>query len=420
MNREASERATDLLREWEQEIVDFASRLVAAPSPTPPGDERQVAAMLQAELATLGLEEVAVAAKEPERPNVICRIAGDRSGGGRRLILNGHIDTKPAGDRASWETDPYKPAIRDGRLYGLGTTDMKGAIAAMVYAGAAVARACPDLPGELQLIFTADEEGGSRYGGRYLVEEVGLDADAAIICEPSGISRSWEFICPVARGITCFRLRLRGTQMHSSLSDRLPSINASVKLAQLLVWMDEGLSLTVPAHPLCPDGATVNPGVTLHGGVTYGVVPGQAEFGVDVRTVPGMTQAQLARDLEAFLAECRRKDPELDVELVFEPGSQGWTPPTEVAADAPVVQAVEAAAAQVLGTAPPLRAFPAVTDGAHFAAAGIDTIPAFGPGLLPLAHRPNEYIELDSIGEAARIYALSAIYYLGGMVKVDV
>lgn len=406
-----SDQILRLLESWQQEIVDFTSKLIAAPSPTPPGDERHVAQVLVEQLRGLGLGEITITAKKPERPNVICRI-GSRDSQSPTLILNGHIDTKPVGDVGDqWNSDPLIPTIRDGRLYGLGATDMKGAVAAMVYAGAAIAQTCPDVPGELLLVFSADEEGGSSYGSKYLVYEFGLKADAAIICEPTGIDRPWEFIAPVARGISCFKVKVKGTQMHSSLSDQIPSVNASVKLAGVLERMSRELKIRAPAHPLCPDGITVNLGVMLRGGVTYGVYPGYAEFAVDVRTIPGMTQVGLEQDVEAFLHKLRREDPELDVELVFEPLPVGWAPPCAVAADAPVVLAAQTAASQVLDSALPLRAMPAFTDGAHFAAAGIDTIPAFGPGLLPLAHCANEYVDIENLGQAAKIYALTALEY---------
>ena len=132
-----------------------------------------------------------------------------------------------------------------------------------------------------------------------------------------------------------------------------------------------------------------------------------------------MTQAGVERDVEAFLDKLRKEDPQLDVELAFEPLPIGWTPPCEVPVDAPVVRAAQDAASQVLGEVLPLRALPAVTDGAHFTAVGIDTIPAFGPGLLPLAHSANEYIDVENLGQAAQIYALTALNFFHGYRTID-
>ena len=405
------------LASWQDEMLDFACRLVATPSPTPPGDERAVAEVIIAQLRSLGLTNITIAAARPERPNVLCRIGGaaDSPSGAanrRTLILNGHIDTKPVGDAAArWDTDPLTPTFRGGRLYGLGATDMKGAVAAIVYAGAAIAKVGLAQPGDLLLVLSADEEGGSAFGGKYLTRDYGLRADAAIVCEPTGLTQPWEFIALVARGICCFKIKIYGTQMHSSLSDRLPSVNASVKLADVLSHMSRELKITAPPHPLCPDGVTINLGVMLRGGVFYGVYPGFAEFGVDVRVIPGMSQEDVRRDVEALLDWLRQNDPTLQVELEFEPPPLGWIPPCEIAADTPVVQTSRAAAAQVLGVELPLIAYPATTDGTYFAAAGIPTIPAFGPGLLPLAHGANEYVHVESILQAAQIYTLTALRF---------
>jgi acetylornithine deacetylase len=191
--------------------------------------------------------------------------------------------------------------------------------------------------------------------------------------------------------------------MHSSLSDRLPSVNASVKLARVLVRLADELRL--------PAGATLNVGVTLRGGVYFGIYPGEAECGVDVRTVPGMTLDALQAEVERFLERLREEDPELDVAVEWV-GELAWFPPSAIDPNHPLVAAAASAARDVLGRELPRRVMPAFTDGTNWSAAGIPSIPAFGPGLLSLAHRPNEYVTLTEISEAARIYALTALRYL--------
>jgi acetylornithine deacetylase len=199
------------------EIVDFARELVATPSPNPPGDERAVAALVVAKLRELGVARVETVGASDERPNVLARVGDDR---GPTLILCGHCDTKPPGDLAAWRRDPYAAAVEDGELHGLGSGDMKGAVAAMVFAAGAL-EACGGDNGSVALVLTADEEAGSRLGARWLAESGHLVGDAALIGEPCGIDREWEAIDTVARGVAGFRVRIRGTEMHSSLSDRL-------------------------------------------------------------------------------------------------------------------------------------------------------------------------------------------------------
>jgi acetylornithine deacetylase/succinyl-diaminopimelate desuccinylase-like protein len=222
----------------------------------------------------------------------------------------------------------------------------------------------------------------------------------------------FEFLHLLSRGITCFEVRVLGTQMHSSLSDRLPTVNASVKLAEVLTRMSERLQLTFTPHPLC-SAPTVNLGVALSGGVNYGVYPGAAEFKVDIRTLPGMTRDQLESDITAFLNAMRREDPSLEVELAFEKPPLDWRDATEVPQDHPFVGVLLETTEQVLGWRPQVTAFPGGTDAMNFQGiGGIPTTPSFGPGWLPLAHGPNECVGVDATVDAAKIYALAARQYL--------
>jgi acetylornithine deacetylase len=392
-------------------LINFTRRLIAAPSVNPPGDERAVASLVMAEIEKLGLGSVTVHAAEEARPNLICVVPG--AGQGPVLMLNGHMDTKPPGDLQQWHTDPFDPVIKDGLLYGLGACDMKGAVAAMTYAGAAVRNRAGTVNGMLKLVYTADEEYGSTKGASYLVANVPLDADACLIGEPSGIQHDWEAIHLVSRGVLLCRVKVHGTQMHSSLSDSLPSVNASEMMARLLVAVRERLRLRYPPHPLCVKGPTINPGVLVQGGVMFGVVPGYAEFAMDIRCIPGMTLENVRGDLEAFVREEQARDSRLKAEVVVEPLPRGWMAPSEIPMDHPLVVATQWAASQVLGAAPPLAAFPGGTDAARFQGeAGIVTIPSFGPGLLSMAHCPNEYVPVESVVQAAKMYALATLRYL--------
>jgi acetylornithine deacetylase len=203
--------------------------------------------------------------------------------------------------------------------------------------------------------------------------------------------------------------------MHSSLSDRLPSVNASLKLAELMLQMSKEFNVSYTPHPLCPSGVTVNLGVRLSGGVFFGVYPGQAEFGTDIRTLPGMTQDSLIRDLQRFLEARQKEDPSLRVELEMAPPPLDWLAPTEVSVDLPIVQALAGASEAVLGFRPPFSLYPAGTDAAKFQLeAGIPTVPAFGAGLISVAHGANEWVGAESIVQACKIYALAADEVLMG------
>ena len=407
----SAERAVrDFLTPREGEVLEFARELIATPSPNPPGDERAVADLVAGRLAELGGKDVERVGASEERPNLIARIPGTSPG--RVLMLSGHLDTKPAGDMEAWDTDPWDPLLRDGDLIGLGSGDMKAAVAGMTYAAGALADVST-FPGELIVVFTADEEAGSVMGSKWLAEEGRLVADVAVIGEPSGIMREWEAIHLISRGAALFKVKVSGTQMHSSISDRIKGINATVQMARLIDRMDRELKgyLTFDPHPLCSTGPTVNVGVMAEAGVFYGVYPGKAEFACDLRTIPGMNENQLIADIQRFLDDAMADEPDLAAELVWDL----MVPATEISPDEPIVAELQRAAKSVLGETPRLDAFPGATDASHFQlTAGIPCVAAFGPGLLPRAHSPNEFMAAAGVAQAALMYGLAAISYLEG------
>jgi acetylornithine deacetylase len=403
-----------LLDEFEQRdaaVVQLTIDLIAAPSPNPPGDETAPAALIVESCRRLGLPEPVAAATEPHRPNVILTIDSGRPGA--HLGFCGHTDTKPVGDAAPlWRTDPYTGTIDGDRLYGLGSTDMKGALAAMLYAAEWLQRHPDRWTGKVSYLFSADEEYGSRYGAYFLARDGYVDGlDAIILGEPSGIHDDWDAIRTVSRGASCFEVVVNGTQMHSSLSDTLGAVNAIEAMARLMVRFREELTLRYPEHPLCPTGPTVNIGVRTSGGVGYGVVPGQATFYSDIRVTPGMDRETFREDI---LAAIDRSSVVLDgatAEVVW-PDGMDWAAASEIEPAHPAVVASRAATSAVLGRDVPIGAFTGGTDAIAFQGlAGIPTLAAMGPGLLPLAHGPNEWVSLSSLRAAMRIYALTVVEF---------
>jgi acetylornithine deacetylase len=294
-------------------------------------------------------------------------------------------------------------------LIGLGACDMKGAVAAITYAAGAVAAA--RVRGTLRVVFTADEEAGGHFGSKWLAEEGLLSGDACVIAEPSGVREEWESIRLVSRGVAIFRVSVRGTEMHSALSEELDSVNANLEMAGLMLRMSAAARtmLRYRPHALSMGGPTFNIGLLVQGGVGYGVYPGQAEFLCDVRALPGMTAGEIEADVRAFIAEVEAEDADLRTQFEM----LNWTPPSEIEGTHAAVRALQEAAATVLGASPPLGIFPGGTDAPYFSdIAGIPTVPSFGPGLLPYAHAPNEAISTASIVQASRIYARAAVRFL--------
>ena len=144
--------------------------------------------------------------------------------------------------------------------------------------------------------------------------------------------------------------------------------------------------------------------------------PGAAEFGTDIRTLPGMAKKDVVCSVEECLDRIRKDDPSLDLTLEVMDPPLDWISPTEVEKDLPIVQALASASKEVLGHCPPFSIYPAATDAPKFQlTAGIPTVPAFGAGMISLAHGPNEWVSTKGIIDACKIYALAALDILSGV-----
>ncbi len=385
--------------------VDLLAELVAIDSSNPGPGEAAIARYID-DLARRWGFESRVVETAPGRANVLVRVD---AGGSRSLGLSGHLDTKPAGELARWRTPPWELSIDGDLAYGLGTSDMKGALAAMLVAArtwSATARR-----GRLDLIFTADEEAGSQLGAWELARRGLVDVEAVLVGEPSGITTEWEQLSVVSRGICCFEVTVHGRQGHSGLSERLPT-SATVAAARAVLAIDALRPRHPPAGEI-PRTPTVNAGVRIGGGVFFGVHPGHATADCEVRLVPGKRRDELVADVRAALAAAMPADVRWDVRL--RPDQLGWLPASEIAADHPLVRAAGDAAAQVLGRKLPLGVYPGGTDASAFSqGAGVPSIASLGPGWLSVAHAPNEHVGRSQVRDAAEIYRRIATAFLEG------
>lgn len=408
----SSAQVRSLLRDVDDvaaDVIRLASELIGIRSDNPPGNELAVAEHLIGRMEALGLTGPRLVGDGGPRPNLVWEWPG--AGGGPRLALGGHMDTKPAGDLRQWRHDPWSPVLEGGLLHGLGASDMKAAIAAMVHAAAIVSGRFPrtaagDPPaGDLLLVFTADEERAMNGARDLIAGGVLAGVDAIVIGEPAGIRHEWERLHVGSRGLSAIKVSATGTQMHSSLSDVLPSVNASAELARVLTRMVDDFAVDVPEHPFCEQGITVNVGVTLDGGVAYGVYPGRAEFGVDIRVPPGVDRAVVTDALTGFFE--RAGGDGSRVAWRYEAPPLDWIQATETPADHPVVELAKRAHAAVHGVVPPLGIFPGGTEATVYqAGGGIPCLPALGPGMLPVSHAPNEHVRVDAVVEAVKLYAV--------------
>lgn len=386
------------------DVLGLTRELVSIDSQNPGPGEAEIAARLEQLAADQGFD---CARLEPVtgRPNVLLGV--DR-GPGPHLALCGHMDTKPVGDAlAEWSSDPLDMRI-DGDLgFGLGTSDMKGAVAAMLCALENFARSGP--AGRLSVVLTADEEQGSDAGAKALAGSGALPGlDAMVIGEPSGLSRPWEALYVISRGICAFDIEIRTRQGHSGLSERLGR-NAVLVAADVLHALENFSPPVAAPHPVAP-APTVNPGILIEGGVCTGTWPGACTVCCEIRLVPGMDRDQVRCALgQAVTAAVGDQG---TAQIRYREGSLGWMPATALDPEAAVVQAAQRAATEVLGGPLPVTAYPGGTDATYFMQAGIPAITSLGPGWLSVAHGPDECIGIDQLTTAVDLYTALTIEFL--------
>jgi len=316
---------------------------------------------------------------KPGKHNLVATL-GSGPGG---LVLAGHADTVPW-DAERWTFDPFTATERDGRLYGLGSCDMKSYLALAVEAARRYAGRHPARP--LHIVVTADEE-CDMAGARSLAETEPLRADAAVIGEPTNL-------LPVRmhKGIFMERLRLVGRSGHSS--DPAYGNNAlegmHTAIAALLAHREE-LQASQRNESFRVPTPTLNLG-QIRGGDNPNRICGECELSFDLRLLPGM---DLDAERERLRERVRSALAGAGLEIRFEPLFEG-TPPAETAADAPIVRAAEALTGHAAGAV----AFG--TEAGFFQRLGMDVL-VMGPGSIAQAHQPDEYVEIGQLEPAVRV-----------------
>jgi acetylornithine deacetylase len=364
-------------------------------SPDGPG-ETVIGEYVASVLADLGLE-VITHRLGSDRVNVVGVLKG--TGGGRSLMLNGHLDTVGV---AGME-EPFSAAIRDGKLYGRGSQDMKGSLAAMIAAVKALVDADTSLAGDVIVTAVADEEYLS-IGTEDIVKH--YTADAAIVTEPTDMA-----ICLAHRGFIWYDVETFGRAAHGSRYDE--GIDANMRMGRFLARLDklEQALRQRPPHPLT--GPPSLHASIIQGGTEMSIYADHCLLKVERRTIPGELQPQVTQELQDIIDELAEEDPtfKAKVTVCFE------RLPLEMGADAPIVQVAEAALAKRLGEAPAHTGATFWTDAALLVAAGIDAI-LLGPVGAGL-HSAEEWVDLSSVVDLAHVLAETCAYFCAPRPEAD-
>jgi succinyl-diaminopimelate desuccinylase len=406
------------VRSKEQELVAFAQDLIRVPSLTPPGEAYLKACeVLGQRLQHKGFQVQYIRGEGAPgdsdrypRWNVIARREGRSPGA--CVHFNSHIDVVEVGH--GWTVDPFAGTIKDGKLYGRGSCDMKGGLAASVIAAEALIEAWPDYPGAIEISDTADEESGG-YGGVAHLAGMGLFSkprvDHVIIPEPLNKDR----ICLGHRGVWWAEIETHGHIARGSMpflgDNAIRHMDAVLQAFESELY--PALAGRRTAMPLVPEGArasTMNIN-SIHGGPPEGiagrpapVVPDRARMVIDRRFLIEEDLADVkgeVRDLLDRLA-ATRKNFSYELKDIFE------VIPTQTAEESTVVQAVASGIEAVLGKKPEMVVSPGTYDQKHIARIGhLHDCIAYGPGILDLAHQPDEFVGIEDMIHSAEVMALA-------------
>jgi succinyl-diaminopimelate desuccinylase len=404
------------------EIVAFTADLIRVPTVNPPGElYEDCARLIGAMLHTCGFAvEYHTADSRPEhtahypRVNVI----GSRRGAYPRPMvhLNGHFDVVPAG--GGWTLDPFGGIVRDGRIYGRGSCDMKAGIAAAVFAAEAIRRAGISLVGSIEISGTVDEESGGFAGVAFLARQQRLSSantDAVIIPEPLNVDR----ICIGHRGVYWFEIATTGRIGHGSMP--FLGVNAiehmGIVLERLRTDLGARLATRTTAVPVVPAGARH---ATLN---INGINGGQPVDGIQTPCVADSCKAVFDRrflleeGFEATRAEIvdlldgikhERPDFQYDLRDLM------IVHPVRTPDGSPLVRSLERGIRQVLGREATQVASPGTYDHKHVdRIAGIKQCVAYGPGILDLAHQPDEWCGVDDLINATKVLSLAILEMTG-------
>ena len=392
--------------EWGVEVL---KKFISVPTVNPPGERyrefvdtaSQVFRELGFDVKIYEVPKGEVAKYYPDYKDYPRYILIARRGSGRPILhFNGHYDVVPPG--SGWETDPFKPVVKEGRLYGRGSVDMKGGIAAAIAAAKTFLELHKEFRGTLEFALVPDEEIGGETGTGYLVRQGLSTPDYVVIPEPSGSDNIWIG----HRGAFWFYVEVYGKQAHGS-SPWL-GVNAfeyMVRIAERFmteyrrILEQKKSSYTYDD----PRGAvpTITIGGEVRGGAKINIVPGYMAFSVDRRVIVEEKLEEVEKEVEEFIEKLRKEFPEVRIELKV----TNRLPPAITDPESELVKKLSSSVEKAIGKKPRLSVCLGGLDMRFYTEKGIQAV-TYGPGPLTLAHQANEHVVLDELKRVSKAYEL--------------
>lgn len=375
----------------EDDLINLTKSLVRIPSVNPPGDEQDLAEFMARELQSYGFSSRLVEIA-PKRANVIASYQGRRAG--RTVLLNGHMDVVPTGDVALWKYDPFSATLKGGKIFGRGSVDMKGGLAAaMVAARAFINTHGDDFAGKIILTGVIDEENAG-LGTKSLVED-GIRADMAIIAEPTD-----GMIYRAHKGVLWFEITTKGVSLHSSQVKTGTAVNAIYKMTKVVNALENYLSELEKRKDSLVGNPTISVGM-IKGGTKTNVVADSCTVTVDRRLLPNESPKKALDEIRKILSDLSKKDKKLQTEIRVVLEREGAI----VEPNEEIVKITMDAAKEVTGKSPRVTGCIATTDMAFLVNQGKIPTVVYGPGSLEQAHIANEFVEVGELVKAAKVYA---------------
>lgn len=372
------------------ETIALTQRMIQIPSIDPPGNENEMSLFVQnyLEKAGIAVEAISVDGLNPERKNIIAKLAG--SGQAAPLIFSGHMDVVPVSERErqQWECDPFGGEIKDGFLWGRGASDMKGGLAGILTAMKYLKEHDIVPPGDIMLAASVDEENLMR-GAKAMVAYPTLQtARGIIVCEGTGL----ELIAD-SRGRTWAEIIFEGKSAHASLKGA-----GNNAIVHAIKFADRLLNHTIPFEYHALLGEFFWQINVIHGGVEPAMVPDQCVVTVDARLVPGVTPDIVWQEVQMLLDQMHQEDEQCVAHIHILEAREPWS--TDMSS--PVVDLVRNSY-DLLDIPMGRRGQKGTTDGTFLRRMGIDTV-MVGPGDSKYNHKANEKAPVAFIRDAARLY----------------
>jgi len=337
-------------------------------------------------------------------PNVVGVLKG--KGGGKSLILNGHIDVVPIGNEKDWSAPPFSGKVEDGKLFGRGATDMKGGTAAILFALDAIISNNIRLKGDIIFQSVIEEESGGAGTLATLIR--GYKAEGAIIPEPTGLK-----IFPKQQGSIWFRMKVKGKQAHGGT--RYEGVSAIEKAIIVFNHLKElerkrNDAIKDPLYQSIPIPVPINVG-KIEGGSWPSSVPDLVTLEGRLGIRPDETVDDAKKEMEETLLQLKHVDEWFETHPVeLEWFGARWLP-GNVATDHPLMNTVEQSYKQVTKKDPIIEASPWGTDGGILSQIGNIPVIVFGPGVTEVAHDQDEYIHIKDMLTAAKTIAISILHW---------